>query len=1229
VRGVAATLVALGALALSCSENSPDAPESCERSVDTLEFGSVLVGAVLDKTFVIRNTGSTTISGAVTLEKQACVFSIVIGGGAYELAPAQSRTVVVRFEPIAAGPASCTIGVGAGCDPVTCTGMGDTPAICLVTPDTLDFGVVALGDTAASSFTIRNNGGSSVSGTVTLPDCPEFSLAGDVAYALGAGAMREFGVRFAPTALGEFTCRVETGSDSCPDVFARGIGGPPPECEVAPDAIDFGLVAVGEFGEETLVITNTGGGTLRGTIAVPESCGAFTIAGGATYELGADESAQFTIRFAPKSEGERACALDLGSALCPDLPLAALGGPAALCVVTAESLDFGTVVLGTSADRTFSIRNDGGGTLSGTIAEACPDFAIVGTATYSIGVGASVTFTLRFTPASAGAQGCELALGDGDCKPLVWSGTGEPAPACSIDATALDFGIVALGESADRTLTIRNRGGGLLAGTAALAGCPDFAILGDPAYALAAGASHALVVRFTPSSEGAKMCAIETGSPLCVDASAAGFGFLAPECVVTPGELDFGVVGVNQTVNRTLTIQNAGGDTLAGTVAAPCPSFSVVGDAAYSLTAGQSKVVTIAFAPTAEGEASCSIETGSALCDDVAAMGTGTLMSACSLSTASLDFGTVTAGESADLTFSITNTGGGLLAGTVSEGCAEFSIQGTAAYSLAAGGSQTFTVRFAPAGEGDATCTIETGAPACPDLSASGTGFLAPLCVVSPESLDFGTVALGESADRTFTIRNAGGGLVEGILDESCPDFAIIGSASFSVSAGDSHVFTVNFFPLAEGPAACTIATGDAGCVSVLAAGAGEAAPVCAIDPPSLSFGSVTVGASDSLAFTITNTGGGTLAGTASAPGCTGFSIVGGASYSLGNSESDTITVRFAPQAAGAQSCAIDLGSAPCADVDADGTGLAAPMCSLSVASLDFGTVTVGACLDKIFTIRNSGTVTLTGNVSLSCPEHYTIELGGGAFSLNPNQTRQVRVNFAPTTAGSHPCSVELGTNCAAVPITGTGGAAPACQLSVTSLNFGSVNVNSSTTRTFNVTNAGGGTMAVNLSESCADYTILSATSFDLAGGASQTVTVRFLPLSSGTKNCNVSVFGQVDDPCEGSGPDLCADVSCTGVGVGLSCATDVIGLITATCISGGCHPDNADIDDCVSLRNPANGFLNLANPALSLLLLNASGTDPGGHDGFGGPVSPAWDNSPPGSSYSTVLQWITQGAAP
>jgi subtilisin family serine protease len=71
-------------------------------------------------------------------------------------------------------------------------------------------------------------------------------------------------------------------------------------------------------------------------------------------------------------------------------------GPPVLSV-TPLSQDFGAVNLGSSADRTFVVRNSGDGTLTGTVS-AAPPFSIVSGGSFSLTRGKSQTVVVRFSP---------------------------------------------------------------------------------------------------------------------------------------------------------------------------------------------------------------------------------------------------------------------------------------------------------------------------------------------------------------------------------------------------------------------------------------------------------------------------------------------------------------------------------------------------------------------------------------------------------------------------------------------------------------------------------------------------------------------------------------------------------------------------------------------------------------------------------------------------------------
>jgi len=240
------------------------------------------------------------------------------------------------------------------------------------------------------------------------------------------------------------------------------------------------------------------------------------------------------------------------------------------------------------------------------------------------------------------------------------------------------------------------------------------------------------------------------------------------------------------------------------------------------LTAGQSQTFTIRYCPEDEGEDTCVIDCGGD-CIDVVCNGT-TPDPVCFVQPTTLSFDEVEIGDSRDLTFTITNTGGGTLTGTIAEICPEFSIIGSDSYSLTAGQDQSFTVLFSPDDSVDYECTIDCDND-CEDVTCTGTGGVTdPVCEIYPLSLPFGYVEVGEEECLTFLIRNVGGGLLEGFVEENCGSFNIqSGGGHYALGPGDERWVIVCFTPeFSEcDPQECTILTGCQD--NVLATGQGWA----------------------------------------------------------------------------------------------------------------------------------------------------------------------------------------------------------------------------------------------------------------------------------------------------------------------------------------------------------------------------------------------------------------------
>lgn len=289
----------------------------------------------------------------------------------------------------------------------------------------------------------------------------------------------------------------------------------------------------------------------------------------------------------------------------------------------------------------------------------------------------------------------------------------------------------------------------------------------------------------------------------------------------------------------------------------------------------------------------------------------------CAVSPESLDFGSVRVGYGADLTFSIANSGGGTLAGTLSDTSAAFRLIGSDSYSLTAGQAATFTVRFAPLREGAQSCAVETGSSACGAVTCLGTTPAEPDCRlqrVSPSS-NFGDVEIYSSADLQFSITNAGGGTLAGTVSCEKPDFAIVGTSSYSLTANQSATFTVRFTPTISGSQVCVVRPGCSACDSLLVAGTGVLPSGTRL--ADLDFGSVAVGSSSERTFTVYSACGSTLpyAVCTTTPSETPFRVVGAypgsPSYRCDTGYllplPYTYTAMFIPQQTGTQRCVIKL----------------------------------------------------------------------------------------------------------------------------------------------------------------------------------------------------------------------------------------------------------------------------------------------------------------------------------
>jgi hypothetical protein len=174
-----------------------------------------------------------------------------------------------------------------------------------------------------------------------------------------------------------------------------------------------------------------------------------------------------------------------------------------------------------------------------------------------------------------------------------------------------------------------------------------------------------------------------------------------------------------------------------------------------------------------------------------------------------LQFGNVQVGNTANLYETITNVGHVNISGTsASIAGTGFSYSGlTFPLTLAPGHSITFTATFTPPSSGNFTGTLtlysDKGSLSIP---LTGTGIAAGTLSVSPASMNFGSVNVGQSGQQNALMVASGGAVTVTAASISNAEFSISGiSFPLTLQAGQSQPFTVTFAPQQSGVASGTL----------------------------------------------------------------------------------------------------------------------------------------------------------------------------------------------------------------------------------------------------------------------------------------------------------------------------------------------------------------------------------------------------------------------------------------
>jgi hypothetical protein len=784
-----------------------------------------------------------------------------------------------------------------------------------------------------------------------------------------------------------------------------------------------------------------------------------------------------------------------------------------------------------------------------------------------------------------------------------------PIPALAgvgVTPSSLSFGSVTMNTTSGAvTVVLANNSPHSLTIHQVSSSLPEFTITGIALpISLAPQASTSFHVTFRPNAAVAYNGQIVVKTNIIwggtVTISVSGTGTNPPTQSLllssSASSLSFGNALVGSSTSQALTLKNAGtGSFTISQVAATGAGFTVSGfTAGVTLAAGQSLALTAKFAPSAAGAVAGSISVVSTATNSpttISLSGTGT-QPQISVTPSSVSFGNILVGAIGTQTLTIHN------GGTATLNVTQASLTGTGftssglvlPLSVPAGGSSAFNIGFAPATAGTASgsITLISNAPnSSLVIALGGTGVATTLQLsASPTSLNFGNLATGSSATQSVTISNTGNSSVSiSQIRATGTGFSTSGiTMPMSLAAGQSTSFSVAFAPTSTGSLAGSVtvvsnATNSPATISLTGTGI---QPQISVTPSSVSFGSVTVGATGTQTLTIRNAGTATLTVSQASLTGSGFTSSGlTLPLSVAPGASSSITVGFTPTSASTFSGSLTfISNAPNSPlvVPITGTGISTILqLSASPASLSFGSLTTGTGATQSVTISN------TGNSSVSISQ---ISATGTGFttsgitlplSLAAGQSTSFSVSFAPTSTGSLAGSVTVVSNAtnspATISLSGTG-IQPQISVLPSSVSFGNVTVGVTNTQTLTIRNAGTATLNVTQAS-------LAGTGFTSSGlvlplsvpaGGSSVFTIGFDPASAATFSGSITFISNT--------PNSPLVVPITGTGI----STILQLSATPASLSFGSLTTGTSATQSVSISNTGNS-------SVSISQLSATGT--------------------------------------
>ncbi|MBN2209202.1 MAG: choice-of-anchor D domain-containing protein [Candidatus Coatesbacteria bacterium] len=739
-------------------------------SPDTYDFGYGIVGVCLPSNFTLANDGDATLSVLDVISSDPAVFHVAFSTPA-TVASNATMNVIISFCPAAEADYTGTVTFVSN-DPdesnfvVNLSGTAVPPDIS-VTPDTFDFGYGIVGACLPGNFIIANNGhGDLVVTDVTSSDPAIFEVTVSTPLTIGSGATVGIVIAFCPAAELDYEGTVTFVSNDPGGDFVVNLSGTavPPDISVTPDTYNFGYGIIGACLPGDFILANNGHGDLVVSDVISSDPAIFEVALSTPLTIGSGATVGMVISFCPAEPIDYEGTVTFVSNDPDGDFVVHVSGTSVESDVSFEPADainghdFGAVRLPNAAQWTFVMKNSTSATtqFDFDFATDLPFSVLPTTGTLGIGSETTITVTFHSTDLGAVAETLVLSSPNPDFGGNIEFDLFGFGVAPDIDAiTEYQFPDTPKHACSDYSLDVTNIATDatavLLNVTNVTSDAADFTIVGVTNATIATGASKSFTIRFCPSTVGTISGVItvysdDPDSPAW-EIDVLGVGLEAPymQFPNLAAVADFGTLRVGEVTTGTLEIANMGDANLEITNIAITENvqsfsldFATLGTLAagiatqWTIEPGNSLFVDISFHPTEIGATTGVLTILSN--DPVEPTYETTLMGIAQaapnvvVNPTSLDFGTLFVDDTAQLTFTISNTSELVPLNLISVTCVG------ADYAVTVGASLPVTistvspvevvVEFTPSTMGTitGTVTVTTDDPETPSVQVSLTG---------------------------------------------------------------------------------------------------------------------------------------------------------------------------------------------------------------------------------------------------------------------------------------------------------------------------------------------------------------------------------------------------------------------------------------------------------------------------------------------------------------------------